>query len=209
MSTSGFFGTSNTKKLIGMGHMEKFRMLWVSICLFIAVYGFISGYLHPFEAYGTDNGFSYNSDYLSFSHNFLHDFVHINKLDPSYNSSYNYSYIVSARFINGDQIVVYRPIDTNLSAYEEALKLEPKNIGNHSADYTVDTIQIANSTGYKIDSLNYYSGFNEGEFVSESIDIVFVKNGKLYQISFFSSEKDHLNQNQANMDKIVNSFTVY
>lgn len=184
-------------------------MLWVSIVIIIAVYGLISGYLHPFEAYGTDNGFSYKSDYLSFSHNFLYDFAHINKMDPSYNSSYNYSYIVSAKFLNGDQVIVYKPVDTNLSAYEKAQQLEPKNTGNHSADYTVETIQIANATGYKIDSLNYYSGFRDGEFVSESIDIVFVKNGKLYKITFLSQEKGHLNQNKADMDKIVNSFTVY
>jgi len=189
--------------------MEKLRMLWLVVTISLALFGLISGYLHPFEAYGADNGFSYNSDYLSFSHNFLHDFAHINKLDPSYNSTYNYSYIVSARFVNGDQVIVYKPVDTNLSAYEEALKLEPKNIGNHSADCNVEIIQIANVTGYKIDSVNYYSGFKKGDFVSESIDIVFVKNGKLYQITFLSSEKDHLNQNKVDMDKIVNSFTVY
>nr|WP_319374472.1 hypothetical protein [uncultured Methanobacterium sp.] len=189
--------------------MEKLRLLWLGGAGFFAIFALVSGYLHPFEPYGTDNGNYYISDYLSFSHNPLHDFVHINRLDPSYNSTYNYSYIVSARFDNGDQVIIEKPVDSNSSSYEAALKLEPKNIGNHSADYTIETIQISNITGYKIDSVNYYSGFKKGEFVSESIDIVFVKNGKLYQISFLSSEKDHLKHNKENMNKIVNSFTVY
>lgn len=186
--------------------MERRRVILLVVLGFSLIFAFVSNYLDPFEAYGTDTGNYYSSEYLSFSHNPFQKISHINKLNPSYNESYNYSYIVSATFFNGDGVVVEKPVDTNQSAYDTAFKYEELgNNGNVSDNSSMEPLEIAGVTGYKVDSLNY---FDNGDLASHTIDVFFVKNGKLYQITFFSFGRDTINQNQEDINKILSSFTV-
>lgn len=155
----------------------------------------------PFEPYGNDNGTFYTSEYLSFFHNPLKTINHGNKLE-------NDSELLQADFENGDGVLIQKPVAATQSAYEEAVESKDLNERFEDSEMTsnadIESIQIAGVEGYKVDSLNYH----RGELMSHSINVFFVKNGKLYQITFTSVGKDTINENKENMDKILNSITV-
>lgn len=189
-----------------------FGLMSIVMIIIMLSYGFI--YNHdtsdssnePFEPYGNDTGTYYTSEYLSFSHNPFKVITHSNKLE-------NDSDLVSGKFENDDVFLIQKPVETTESAYDAAM--ESKNNMEEDTDigYTsksnLTSLQIAGVTAYKLDSLNY----NKGELDTHSINYFFVKNGKLYQLTFvsyvFLKRKSTLNANKENIDKILNSIVTY